>query len=299
MNAASFYVAFAAFDIPVGFTGALLLQGLVAFGVSVPSTPGYVGPFEAAIVAALALYGVAEDRSFSYAIAYHVTTFVPITLLGLWSLRAHRHRARRPSPRDATATTRPRAVVHGPPSPSTATPRSTSCCACSRAKTTDTTVIETLFCLVELADRLEAERRDERDVTIEVTGAEVGPPDDNLAVRAARMVLDATGGKFGVHLRLEKRIPVRAGLGGGSSDAAGALAAGQPARRQPGAAPRAAPVRHPAGERRAVSVFRGAARAWLGPRRAPAPVAAPPGGAGPAPHPARARGHGGGLPLGR
>jgi 4-diphosphocytidyl-2-C-methyl-D-erythritol kinase len=85
--------------------------------------------------------------------------------------------------------------------------------------------VETLFCLVELADRLEAERRDERGVTIEVTGAELGPPDDNLAVRAARMVLDATGGKFGVHLRLEKRIPVRAGLGGGSSDAAGALAA--------------------------------------------------------------------------
>ena len=86
VNASSFLVGFAAFDIPVGFAGALLLQGLVAFGVSVPSTPGYVGPFEAAIVAALALYGVAEDRSFSYAIAYHVTTFVPITLLGLWSL---------------------------------------------------------------------------------------------------------------------------------------------------------------------------------------------------------------------
>ena len=85
--------------------------------------------------------------------------------------------------------------------------------------------VETLFCLVELADRLEVERRDERGVTIEVTGAEVGPPEDNLAVRAARMVLEATGGKFGVHLRLEKRIPVRAGLGGGSSDAAGALAA--------------------------------------------------------------------------
>jgi uncharacterized protein (TIRG00374 family) len=86
VNASSFFVGFAAFDIPVSFTGALLLQGLVAFGVSVPSTPGYVGPFEAAIVAALALYAVPEDRSFSYAIAYHVTTFIPITLLGLWSL---------------------------------------------------------------------------------------------------------------------------------------------------------------------------------------------------------------------
>ena len=86
VNAASFFVGFAAFEIPVNFTGALLMQGLLAFGVSVPSTPGYIGPFEAAIVAGLALYGVPEDRSFSYAIAYHVTTFIPITLLGLWSL---------------------------------------------------------------------------------------------------------------------------------------------------------------------------------------------------------------------
>lgn len=84
VNAASFWVCFAAFDIPVGPAGALLVQGLLVFGVSVPSTPGYVGPFEAAIVAGLALYGVSQDRSFSYALAYHVTTFIPIVLLGLW-----------------------------------------------------------------------------------------------------------------------------------------------------------------------------------------------------------------------
>jgi hypothetical protein len=85
VNAASYWVCFKAFDIPVGFVGALLVQGLVVFGVSVPSTPGYIGPFEAAIVAGLVLYGVSEDRSFSYALAYHVTTFIPIVLLGLWS----------------------------------------------------------------------------------------------------------------------------------------------------------------------------------------------------------------------
>ncbi len=86
VNALSFYVGFAAFDIQVSFTGALLLQGFLTVGVSLPFTPGYFGPFEAAIVAALALYGVSEDRAFSFAIAYHVTTFVPITLLGLWSV---------------------------------------------------------------------------------------------------------------------------------------------------------------------------------------------------------------------
>jgi uncharacterized protein (TIRG00374 family) len=85
-NALAFYVGFAAFDIPVSYLGALLLQGLLVLGISVPSTPGFFGPFEAVIVAVLALYGVPKDVAFSYAIAFHITTFVPITLLGLWSL---------------------------------------------------------------------------------------------------------------------------------------------------------------------------------------------------------------------
>jgi 4-diphosphocytidyl-2-C-methyl-D-erythritol kinase len=83
--------------------------------------------------------------------------------------------------------------------------------------------LETLFCLVSLADTLRVERREGGAVTIDVTGPELGPPGDNLAVRAAELVLDATGRRFGVHLNLTKRIPVRAGLGGGSSDAAAAL----------------------------------------------------------------------------
>ena len=81
--------------------------------------------------------------------------------------------------------------------------------------------IETLFCRVSLADELEATRTDAPGVTLDAGGAtDLGPEADNLAVRAARLVLQGTGNRFGVHLRLVKRIPVRAGLGGGSSDAA-------------------------------------------------------------------------------
>jgi 4-diphosphocytidyl-2-C-methyl-D-erythritol kinase len=85
--------------------------------------------------------------------------------------------------------------------------------------------LETLFCLVDLADELRAERREGRGVTIDVQGADAGPAADNLAVRAAAAVLSATGDRFAVHLTLTKRIPVRAGLGGGSSDGAAALLA--------------------------------------------------------------------------
>ena len=86
MNAASFWVSFAAFDIPVGFAGALVLQGVLVIGISVQLTPGYVGQFEASVVAALALYGIQNDVASSYALAYHGTTFLPITVAGAWSL---------------------------------------------------------------------------------------------------------------------------------------------------------------------------------------------------------------------
>lgn len=85
--------------------------------------------------------------------------------------------------------------------------------------------IETLFALVDLHDELTVERRAAPGVTCTVEGADVGPASENLAVRAATRVLEATGHPFGVHLHLVKRIPVRAGLGGGSSDAAAALQA--------------------------------------------------------------------------
>jgi 4-diphosphocytidyl-2-C-methyl-D-erythritol kinase len=83
--------------------------------------------------------------------------------------------------------------------------------------------IETLFCRLGLADELAAERVSEAGVAIVVEGADTGPAEANLAVRAAQAVLDATGRRFGVRLTLTKRIPVGAGLGGGSADAAAAL----------------------------------------------------------------------------
>jgi glycosyltransferase 2 family protein len=86
MNALALHVGFAAFDIRVSYLGALLMQGLLVLGISIPSTPGFFGPFEAVIVAVLALYGIPNDVAFSYAIAYHIASLIPITLLGWWSL---------------------------------------------------------------------------------------------------------------------------------------------------------------------------------------------------------------------
>jgi 4-diphosphocytidyl-2-C-methyl-D-erythritol kinase len=86
--------------------------------------------------------------------------------------------------------------------------------------------IETAFALLELADELVV-RRTPGGVALEVRGggSDLGNPEENLAVRGARALLEATGHRFGVAIELTKHIPVRAGLGGGSSDAAAALRA--------------------------------------------------------------------------
>ncbi len=90
--AASFWVGFRAFDLDAPWSAALLLQALIAFGVAVPSAPGFFGVFELVTRGSLALYGVAGGLAISYAVGYHLGTFLPITLLGMWSLtRAHLH----------------------------------------------------------------------------------------------------------------------------------------------------------------------------------------------------------------
>lgn len=86
VNGFSFYLCIVAFDLPVPWSTALILQSLIAFGVSLPSAPGFFGPFEAVTKGTLLLYSIDATVATSYAFGYHLFTFVPITLLGLWSL---------------------------------------------------------------------------------------------------------------------------------------------------------------------------------------------------------------------
>jgi 4-diphosphocytidyl-2-C-methyl-D-erythritol kinase len=84
--------------------------------------------------------------------------------------------------------------------------------------------IETLFCRIALHDTLQVTRT-ANGILLDVTGADVGPLEENLAWRAADAALAATGRRFGVAMQLAKTIPAAGGLGGGSSDAAAALLA--------------------------------------------------------------------------
>ncbi|MDD4953799.1 MAG: 4-(cytidine 5'-diphospho)-2-C-methyl-D-erythritol kinase [Candidatus Omnitrophica bacterium] len=80
--------------------------------------------------------------------------------------------------------------------------------------------IETLFQRISLCDKIILKSR--RDDLIKVACAQPGVPQDhtNLCWRAAKLLQDTCRVKKGVDIRIIKRIPVGAGLGGGSSNAA-------------------------------------------------------------------------------
>jgi 4-diphosphocytidyl-2-C-methyl-D-erythritol kinase len=75
---------------------------------------------------------------------------------------------------------------------------------------------------VDLADSLRLTPR-ERGILFSFRGPDLGPDEDNLVVQAARIFQERAGPDCGIELFLDKRIPVRGGLGGGSSDAAATL----------------------------------------------------------------------------
>ena len=83
-NALGFWLGFMAVGIDIPFSAALFLQTLIAVGVALPSAPGFFGFFEKITVVGLAIYGVGATQATSFAIGYHILTFIPITAIGLW-----------------------------------------------------------------------------------------------------------------------------------------------------------------------------------------------------------------------
>jgi 4-diphosphocytidyl-2-C-methyl-D-erythritol kinase len=85
-------------------------------------------------------------------------------------------------------------------------------------------LLQTLFRFIDLQDTLHFSLRE--DGMVRRTNAVEGVPEEqDLCVRAARMLQSETGCSLGVDITVEKHIPIGGGLGGGSSDAATTLIA--------------------------------------------------------------------------
>jgi uncharacterized protein (TIRG00374 family) len=82
VHALGLYIAMMAFGVDVPFSAALFLQGIIGIGVAAPSSPGFFGVFEAISVIGLGVYGVTEQLALSWALTYHILSFIPITVMG-------------------------------------------------------------------------------------------------------------------------------------------------------------------------------------------------------------------------
>lgn len=92
VNALAFWLGFRALGIDAPLSAAFFLQGLIAIGVALPSSPGFFGVFEAAAKAGLSLYGVPTALAVSWGLGFHILSFIPITVLGAWYFsRMHLH----------------------------------------------------------------------------------------------------------------------------------------------------------------------------------------------------------------
>ncbi|MCI0548799.1 MAG: flippase-like domain-containing protein [Candidatus Rokubacteria bacterium] len=81
--ALSTWAMFRAGGLALPFLAAWALIALLGLGVSLPSSPGYAGIFQAATVFALAPFGVPQDQALAFSILFHLAHYVPVTLCGL------------------------------------------------------------------------------------------------------------------------------------------------------------------------------------------------------------------------
>lgn len=85
VNALGFWLGMRAFDIDLPFVAAVFLQSCVALAVSVPSAPGFFGPFEAATsVVLVGMWGTDASKALGFALGFHIAGFIPVTVMGLF-----------------------------------------------------------------------------------------------------------------------------------------------------------------------------------------------------------------------
>lgn len=83
--------------------------------------------------------------------------------------------------------------------------------------------IDSVVQIIDIADELELTPDESGKIDVEVASGDAPPGPDNLVYRACEAFFRETGLKAGVRVRLWKRIPAQAGLGGGSGNAAAAV----------------------------------------------------------------------------
>lgn len=89
LNGLIAYVALLAFHIDVTPATGLIVTGVTAFGVTVPSTPGYFGVIQVCFELSMKAQQLKPDPSlvFGSSVYYHMSMYIPVTMLGLYFLQ--------------------------------------------------------------------------------------------------------------------------------------------------------------------------------------------------------------------
>jgi glycosyltransferase 2 family protein len=86
------YCVTLALGVPVNFWCIPFVCALLNMGITVPSSPGYVGVYQFLLVYLLSIFGVPKAAGFTISLLYHASWYVPYTVIGfLLALREHLH----------------------------------------------------------------------------------------------------------------------------------------------------------------------------------------------------------------
>jgi uncharacterized membrane protein YbhN (UPF0104 family) len=71
-----------AVDLHVPFLAGWVVLAFVGLGISIPSAPGYIGVFHVAAAKAVEMFAISPSAAVAFAIVFHASQFVPVTLIG-------------------------------------------------------------------------------------------------------------------------------------------------------------------------------------------------------------------------
>lgn len=84
LNAATAHLALWSFGVHVTPAESCLVIGVTAFGVTVPSSPGYFGVIQVCFWTVLQAFGHNQPTVFAASVYYHLSQYIPVTLVGLY-----------------------------------------------------------------------------------------------------------------------------------------------------------------------------------------------------------------------
>ena len=83
IQAVAIWLVLLAFHLKLSLGASFFILAVQAFGVMIPSSPGFIGTFHAASILAMTAYGVGREVALSASIVMHLLFFIPVTVVGL------------------------------------------------------------------------------------------------------------------------------------------------------------------------------------------------------------------------